>query len=130
MGQHVCNGAMIMCPMGVPGIGSLTVLPINRVMVGCQPAATIMDSVPMLNIATFGMCISPANPQVAAATTAALGVLTPQPCIPVVVAPWTPGAVTLMVGGVPALDNASTAMCMWGGVISVTMPGQLTVTIP
>jgi hypothetical protein len=131
VGQHVCNGASIMCPMAMPpGLGSLTVLPMNRVMVGGQPAATIMDQVPMLNIATFGMCISPTNPQVAAATVAALGVLTPQPCIPMVTAPWTPGAATVLVGGMPALDNASTAMCMWGGVITVVVPGQVTVTVP
>jgi hypothetical protein len=36
----------------------------------------------------------------------------------------------VLVGGQPALDNTSTAMCMWGGVISVVMPGQVTVTVP
>jgi hypothetical protein len=111
-------------------MSTLTVLPANRVMVGGQPAATIMDYAPMVNIPTFGMCMTPTNPQVAAATTAALGVLTPQPCIPVVPAPWTPGAPTVLVGGQPALDNTSTAMCTWGGVITITMPGQMTVAIP
>ena len=27
----------------------------------------------------------------------------------------------------PALTNTSTCMCTWGGVITVTMPGQMTV---
>jgi hypothetical protein len=111
-------------------MATLAVLPINRVNVGGQPAATIMDFKPMVNIPTFGMCMTPSNPQVAAATSAAMGVLTPQPCIPVVTAPWTPGAPTVLEGGMPALDNASTAMCTWGGVISVVVPGQFTVTVP
>ena len=50
------------------------------------------------------MCISPANPVVAAATTAALGVLTPQPCIPITIAPWLPGAVTVLTGNKPSLN--------------------------
>ena len=40
-----------------------------------MPAANIMDHVPMVNIMPFGMCITPSNPAVAAATAAALGVL-------------------------------------------------------
>jgi hypothetical protein len=30
----------------------------------------------------------------------------------------------------PVLDNASTCMCMWAGVISVVTPGQLQTTVP
>ena len=43
-------------------------------------------------------CNSPSNPMVAAATTAALGVLTPMPCIPMTIAPWMPGSSTVMMG--------------------------------
>jgi uncharacterized Zn-binding protein involved in type VI secretion len=93
-------------------------------------AATIMDYQPMANIPPFGMCMTPSNPQVAAATAAALGVLTPQPCIPVTVAPWTPGSPTVMVNGQPALNSTCTCMCMWGGVITVSSPGQFTTNVP
>jgi len=81
MPQHVCNGAVLTCSFGLAP-GQLTVLPVERVLTSNQPAATIMDHQPLLNIGTFGMCTSPANPTVASATAAALGVLTPMPCIP------------------------------------------------
>ena len=129
MPQHVCNGAVLTCTFGLMP-SELTVLPIDRVMTSSQPAATIMDYEPMVNIASFGMCISLANPEVAAATTAALGVLTPMPCIPVTLAPWVPGVPTVLVGNKPALDNTCQLMCMWGGVIEVSVPGQFTELIP
>ena len=126
MGQVVVNGAMIACPMGLPGTATLSVLPTSMVQGTNQPIATIQDMVPMTNIATFGMCTSLANPQVAAATSAALGVLTPQPCIPAIAGPWSPGASTVAVGNIPALTSDSTCTCMWGGTISITSPGQTT----
>jgi hypothetical protein len=109
---------------------SLVVMPANRVMTSNQPAANIMDNKPMVNVMSFGMCMSPANPAVAAATAAALGVLTPMPCIPNTTTPWTPGAPTVLVANQPALDDTSTLMCMWAGVISITSPGQMTEKIP
>lgn len=129
MAIQVVNGALLMCSFGVAP-SSLVVLPTNKVMSGNQPAANIMDHVPMLNIMPFGMCISPSNPQVAAATAAAMGVLTPQPCIPVTPAPWAAGAPTVLLGYMPCLNNTSTCNCAWGGVITVSMPGQVTEMIP
>jgi uncharacterized Zn-binding protein involved in type VI secretion len=125
-GQVVVNGAMLQCTFGAAP-SALTVLPTPRVMASSQPAATIMDSQPMANISSFGVCVTPSNPQVAAATAAALGVLTPQPCIPATGTPWTPGSPTVLIGGQPALTNVSTCMCMWGGVISVTANPNMTV---
>ena len=109
---------------------NLTVLPVNRVMSGNAPAANIMDHKPMVNIMPFGMCTTLSNPQVAAATTAAQGVLTPQPCIPMTQTPWVPGAPTLLIGNMPAVDNTCTCNCLWGGVVSVRVPGQFTEMIP
>jgi hypothetical protein len=129
MPQQVCNGATLMCTMGVAP-SSLVVLPVNRVNTGDQPDANIMDNAPLVNIMPFGMCMSPANPAVAAATTAAFGVLTPMPCIPVTVAPWTPGAATVILAGMPTLDNTCTLMCMWAGTIQVVSPGEFTVSVP
>jgi hypothetical protein len=78
----------------------------------------------MANIPTFGMCGTPTNPMVAAATSAALGVLTPVPCIPVTTSPWTPGATVVTINGQPALHTACQATCMWGGMITITDPGN------
>ena len=72
MGQQVCGGAMTQCTFGVAP-GTLMVLPLNLVMTG-MPAANIMDNKPMVNVMPFVMCQSMANPMVAAATAAALGV--------------------------------------------------------
>jgi uncharacterized Zn-binding protein involved in type VI secretion len=125
MPPNAVSTGMMMCSFGVAP-ATLNVLPTAKVMIGGMPAATIMDSKPMVNIPTFGMCMSPANPQVAAATAAALGVLTPMPCVPATSAPWMPGQPTTLIGGNPALATGSTCMCNWGGVIQLTFPGQVT----
>jgi hypothetical protein len=128
MGMQVTQAAMTACTFGLaPSV--LNVLPINRTLAS-MPAANIMDNKPMVNIMPFGMCTSLANPTVAAATAAALGVLTPMPCIPVTPSPWAPGSPAVLVGGMPALNNCSKCMCAWGGVISISFAGQVQVTVP
>ena len=122
-------GASMMCSFGMAP-SSLVVLPTNMVMTSQMPDANIMDHIPMVNIMPFGMCITPSNPMVAAATAAALGVLTPMPCIPATTTPWITGTPNVLLGNMPALDNTHTCMCMWGGVITVVAPGQFTEQIP
>jgi hypothetical protein len=124
----VTAGTTLQCSFGAAPV-PLAVLPVNRVMAGA-PAATVMDHVPLVNVMPFGVCKCVANPTVAAATAAALGVLTPMPCVPATVAPWAPGSPTVMIGGMPALQNASKLMCMWGGVITVVAPAQVTTMVP
>jgi Domain of unknown function (DUF4280) len=129
MAQLVGNGANLQCTFGVAP-SAMVVAPaamVNRVK---MPAATTMDNVPMANIMPFGMCSAPSNPQVAAATAAAAGVLTPQPCIPVTAAPWVPGSPTVLIAKKPALSSTCQLMCTWGGVITVTSAGQTTVNVP
>jgi len=129
MGLHVCSGAMLQCSFGMAP-SSLVVLPVNRVFTSARPAANIMDNKPMVNILPFGMCMSLANPTVASATAAAMGVLTPMPCVPVIPGPWVTGSPTVLLANVPALNNTSKLMCMWAGVISVINPGQVQELIP
>lgn len=129
MPQHVCNGATMMCSFGMAP-STLVVLPQNRMLTSNMPAANIMDNKPMVNIMPFGMCTTVTNPAVASATSAAWGVLTPVPCVPVTTAPWAPGTPTMQLGNMPAVDNNCTLMCTWGGVITVVNPGQVTEQIP
>jgi hypothetical protein len=128
MPMQVVNGAQLTCSLGAAP-GSFVVLPTNKRMTSNQPAANIMDYVPMMNIMPFGMCTSPSNPEVAAATAAAMGVLTPQPCVPATSSPWTPGSAKVLLANQPALNDTSTCACMWGGVITITNPGQTTAQI-
>jgi len=128
---QVTAWAALTCSFGLAP-STLTAIPQGApVQAGGALAATIQDSRPMASIAPFGMCTTPTNPQVAAAPAAALGTLTPQPCIPVTTAPWMPGSPTVLINGQPALSSSCTCLCQWGGVISITAPGMATtVTVP
>lgn len=124
MPPPLVTSASMACSFGVaPAV--LNVLPVRRVLIEGKPAATIEDMVPMLNIPTFGMCTSLANPTVASATAAALGVLTPMPCVPVTVGPWKPPSATTMIGGTPAVCAGAMCNCAWGGIINVVFPGSV-----
>ena len=129
MPLQVCMGAAMQCTFGMAP-STLVVLPTNKVLTNQMPDANIMDHIPMTNIMPFGMCMSMANPMVAAATSAAMGVLTPMPCIPNTPAPWVPGAPTVLLGNFPTLDNTSQLMCVWAGVITFVDAGEMTVDVP
>ncbi|NSX16291.1 DUF4280 domain-containing protein [Cupriavidus taiwanensis] len=128
MALQVTAGAAMQCSFGLAP-STLAVLPLGRVLAGTG-AASVMDHLPLVNIPPFGLCQCVANPQVAAATAAAQGVLTPMPCVPVTPAPWLPGAPTVQIGGAPALQHTSRLACAWGGVIQVAAPAQATVMTP
>jgi hypothetical protein len=129
MGVAAVSGALLQCSFGVAP-STLNVLPTKAALAGGPPLATITDFAPLVNIPPFGMCTSLANPVVAAATAAALGVLTPMPCIPAIVAPWAPGSPTVLCGNIPVVNESSQCTCAYGGVIKILVPGQFTVQVP
>ncbi|MDR1292758.1 MAG: DUF4280 domain-containing protein [Clostridiales Family XIII bacterium] len=128
MAVCACTGASMFCSFGLaPSTLNVTS---NLKVLTSKPAATIMDFRPMVNIPPFGMCTSLANPMVASATAAALGVLTPMPCIPNTMAPWIPGSPMVIIGNYPALSSTSQLICAYGGMIKIISPGQMKVLVP
>jgi hypothetical protein len=125
----VTLGAQLQCSFGVAP-SALLVTPENRVLFENKPVATVMDNIPFKNIMPFGVCNSLANPITAAQTAAALGVLTPGACLPVIPAPWVPPSPTVLVANKPALNQTAKCMCAYGGVIQVLNPGSTTEQIP
>lgn len=127
MAIDVCMGATMMCSFGVAP-SSLVVVPLTRVLTK-TPSANLNDQIPVANIPPFGACTSMANPTVAAATSAALGVLTPMPCVPATASPWIPAGFKVINNGMVAVDSNCKLMCNWGGVIQVLYPGQTTLVL-
>ncbi len=128
MSFWLCTGAVLQCPFGLAP-APFSALPVPRVMISGRPAGVLTDMGPMVNIPSFGMCSNPANPSVAAATAAALGVLTPMPCVPVPAGPWLNPSAKVTAGGRPAVTDGSKLMCAWGGQISVQFSGQINVQL-
>lgn len=125
MGFCVCEGAILRCPFGNIQT-ALLVLPDKNV--GCpMPVAVETDYIPFVNILPFGLCSNPANPEVAAATAAALGILTPMPCIPATCTPWTNSNPKVKAKGKAVLTSKSRLQCMWGGIIEISFSGQVSV---
>ena len=102
---------------------AFSVVDMKRPKVQNKLMGNISDNQPA-NIATFGMCSSLMNPQVASATASAYGVLTPQPCTPKIAGTWAPGGKETVSKKPALLDNCK-CMCSYGGTISISMPGNI-----
>lgn len=123
MPKLVVHGAGLKCSEGTSP-GTLALVPSLGATGDAAEAATVADCVPLLNIPSFGMCKTTANPQVAAATSSAGGTLTPMPCVPVVTGPWSPGSQAVSFGAQKALTKGSTCTCAWAGTIEITDPAS------
>lgn len=133
MPNETCSTAICQCSMG-DSTTTFNGSPFNLVETESKPAGTINDHMLGLNFpkaaSTFGKCKSLANPVVLAATIANGGVLDPQPCVPVIPAPWIIGSPTVLISNFPALNSESQLLCTWAGTISISMPGEFTVMVP
>lgn len=124
----LCTGATLSCPFGAAPV-PFSALPVPRVMINGKPAGVMTDMAPAVNIPPFGMCSSMSNPAVASATAAAMGALTPMPCVPVPTGPWLNPAPKVLIGGQQAISDGSRLTCAWGGQISVQFAGQASVQL-
>lgn len=115
---------MMKCTMGTTP-ARLTVLPIRTVFLAGQPMANISDHLTMVNLAPFGLCRSLGFPATASATAAALGTLTPMPCMHNTPFPWMGGKMDYLVQNQPALLKSCKCQCIWGGTISLVNDGQV-----
>ena len=120
----VAEGAKLVCSMGTEN----PALKLTKRKHTCEKKeiANVEDRKPIQDIPSFGMCRSMANPQVQAATQAAQGVLTPQPCEPPSFSVWTPGAkfIFQIVGGtkIKVLTSDSQCVCAFAGIVKITQP--------
>ena len=118
MSNVVVEGSSLECPWG-EGPKKLAVVPPYEVKADGKQVATVTHIVPMADIPSFGQCKSLSNPLVAAATAAASGVLQPQPCVPVIASPWLPGAPTVLLNGMPVLNEPSICLCAWAAGLPI-----------
>jgi hypothetical protein len=129
MTELLTSDTLLACSFGeAPAPFQALDLPGKMVIMGAFTTATIEEIAPEVNIPTFVMCSSMANPEVASATAAALGVLTPMPCVPLIAAPWDPPSGIMTYNGVPLATVSSKCLCSWGGEISVEEPIETIVT--
>jgi Domain of unknown function (DUF4280) len=124
MPNLVCTGASLQCSFGT----TPAMFAASGTQTSAGSPAGVVTDVAAANVPPFGMCMSLSNPQVATATTAANGTLTPQPCQPVL-SPWSPGSVRVTIGEVGALDDSSQCNCTWSGVVTVSAAGQSAASI-
>lgn len=122
--SYVCSGAIMKCTMGTSP-AKLTVLPTRTVYLTGQPQANISDNKTIVNLAPFGLCRSLGFPATASATAAAMGTLTPMPCMHNTPMPWMGGKMDYLIKGQPALLKSCKCQCMWGGTISLVTDGQV-----
>lgn len=89
-----------------------------------KPVASINDHQGSQNIPPFGLCRTTKNPEVAAATAAAKGTLTPAPCVPAIDAPWQISEPRVYLKDNTALTSACRCCCRWGGTITIADPSS------
>lgn len=109
----VCGGATLACTCGSLQT-KLNVL-LNGIGYSQGAAATIFDCLPIINIPPFGTCIAPGNPQL---------LMPIKMCIPAFVPIWLNQVPSILLQGLPVLDDSATLICLWGGLVSIQDPGQ------
>lgn len=111
----VCSGATLCCTCGV-GPSTLRVPARGLSYEKNHAAATVADYKPLINIQPFPACTSAQNPQPPVAAG--------RVCLPSFTAPWTTQVASIRLFNVPVLDDSSTILCIYGGLVRIANPGQ------
>jgi hypothetical protein len=109
-------GSKCMCDKGLSPCTVAMGLP--TVITATAQSLNALNGTPAV-LPTFGNCTSQANPTVFAATQANKGVLTPMPCAPKLISPWSEPSTTVNLSNAPAVTAKSTLKCAYGGTIMV-----------
>jgi hypothetical protein len=114
MGEMLLTeGALLTCSKGTAHSRLGIVPDVGNLMAGRPTFAKSSDTRPFLNIRSFELCTSMANPAVAGMTVANRGVVSPAVCQPVRITPWLP---------LPATTMGCSVMCAYGGMIKCMAP--------
>jgi hypothetical protein len=127
MSDIIVEGAQCECMFGQSKCQLLVTSNMTNKVKG-KKIATILDFAPGINLSSFGTCKSPANPAYVASQSVGGP---PPPCIPVTVAPWSPGASKTTLRKIPVLIKDSCASCAFAAVpqsISIVKPNQADMT--
>lgn len=115
--SYVVAGATMQCSCGnLPR--KLKASYSHGVYIKDKAKLNVMDYRPNENIAPFGMCSSPGNPQVVKEGR-------PVPCKPIVTTPWIYGKEDVLVENYPALLHISQNSCLHKGLIRFVDNGQV-----
>lgn len=120
--EYVCTGAILKCSKGTAT--SVLQATYKGVTLIGRDQANIADHLGNVNVFPFGLCKSRAYPPTAAATAANHGQLTPMPCNPGTNTKWSAVDPDSLVCKEPALLKPAKLRCIFGGIISITDPGQ------
>lgn len=121
--SYVVETAKLQCGCGSQE-SALKVPVDHKTDINDKHQANIKDHKPNLNVQSFGLCGSMANPEVAAATAANWGNLKKMPCKPVTLTPWIDGKSDVLLDREPALLSTSILNCRWSGTIRIIDCGQ------
>jgi len=122
MPEMLTTGCLLKCSQGTAPMPFVALQLPGKPVIAGLPTAMETEIAPLVNIPSFVMCKSLGNPEVAAATSAADGELTPMPCVPVVTAPWMPASTIQSYNGVPLVTVQAKCLCDFGGEIAVSEP--------
>ena len=106
-GKMVCNGALLKCTKGGSS-STLQILPTKQIFLNNQAMAFISDTIPMVNIMSFGACLRQSPPP---------------PCVPSISGKWN-NEIRHFLSSEAAVSTDSTCKCNMGGTISIVNEGQ------